>query len=154
MKPGKLHLNARIRGSDGFSMCKFVYVCNQENFDNLMDSFKAQKINSPHICYDSRYISRKLIEFLKDFCSDGFCVAHTKIPPSEKDDYQIRNAFFIGFRNQKDLFKFSMKFRAKRILWWASGLSFTVVGTTDDKYVKAVAGEKWNKEDPHGFIEP
>ena len=103
---------------------------------------------------DMRMLERQLIKYLKPFCADSFGVASHALQPSEEDDYKTKVALYVAFRSKKDLFKFNMKFGGLRRRWWRSHINFTVVATADDPYVFCSAGEKWNREDPHGYLRP
>ena len=159
MKPGKLYKKARVRGDDGFVMLRYVFVCEKENFISLMEKLNANVdhsdwSNRQFRYVDMRMLERQLIKYLKPFCSDSFGVATHALHPSEEDDYKTKVAFYIAFRSKKDLFKFNMKFGGQRRRWWRSHLDFNLIATADDPYVFCSAGEKWNREDPHGYLRP
>lgn len=152
MKPAKLHVGVRIRGDDGFIMAKYMYSQDKENFDKLMGLLKVE--NPKARIWDTAYLQKKFTNYLKGFCSDGFCIGTSNCMPKQEDDYKQWVEFYVGFRSKKDLFKFNIRFAAKRTRWWKSTTPFTVIGVKGDPYVPAKAGDKWNKEDPHGFIRP
>lgn len=157
MKPAGLHKNAAIKGDDGFTMVKYIHIAEPEPFHTLMeilgiDKEELSKRKIRH--YDSKAIERCFVYYLKDFCADTFGVGSLPLRPVEEDNYTQKVAIYIAFRSKKDLFKFSLKVSCKRTRWWGSALAFTIITTEDDPYVYKKAGEKWNKEDPYGFIRP
>ena len=159
MKPGKLYKGARIVGDDGFVMAKITHKCNIESNKKLMEMVGASgdvltRNGAPKDWIDERTLQKVFIKYLKEFCSNSFGVAISALRPVGDDDWAHKVAIYICFRERKDLFKFSMRFGAKRIRWWRSNLSFTIIGTEDETYEKRHAGDKWNKEDPHGYLRP
>jgi len=159
VKHEKLYMKARIKGDDGFVMAKHILVCNEENVKNLIKMLGVEVDTSEWHPRQFEYVDVRLMDklfigHLKDFCADTFGVASYPMRPTEEDDYVHKICFFLAFRSRKDLFKFCMKFASKRTRWWSSSIGFTILATDDDPYEKTPAGEKWNKEDPHGFIRP
>lgn len=159
MIPHTLWRKARICGDDGFYMLRYVHLAEKEPFVKLLDMLGA-KVNSTMMSnnqvryYDHKILEQKFIKYLKTFCSASFGVASMPMRPQEEDDYAQKVEFYIAFREKKDLFKFALRFGGDRTRWWRSGLSFTIIGEDGDPYVFANAGDKWNKEDPHGYIRP
>ena len=152
MIPGRLHTKCRIRGDDGFVMAKYLYVAEPEPFVKILEMLKVQNPPQAHNCHDVKYVESRFKRYLRGFCADSFCLGNKAVYPTEDDGFKTKYEIYIGFRSKKDLFKFNMRFGAKRIKWWNSTTHFTVVATADDPYRKSVSGENWNREDPQGFI--
>lgn len=157
MKPGKLYTSARIQGGDGFIFARYIYKVDEDEFKALMDmlGFKitaTMMTNNMIRYYDPRLLQSKFIKYLKTFCADGFCIATQILASQQDDDFAQKMSVLVGFRSQKDLFKFNLRFGAKRIKTWRSDLLFTAILTVDDPYDPRPGGEKWNREDPNGFL--
>jgi len=149
----KLIQKTRIKGTDGFVVCKLIYVVKPENFDSLIKTLKLEGKSYPKDSYYMQDVIKNCyMRYMRKFCTDGFAVAIDSIYPTAEDDYQQKNAIYIAFRSEKELFKFIMKMGARRTRWWKSSLAFTFVGKEDDPFQGRQAGENWNYEDPQDMI--
>lgn len=148
----KLHIKTRVKGTDGFVMSKYVHPHTHESNLKLIQKLGQEVVTSNQFVAPI-FLQRCFVKCLKDYCANGFCISYQVERRTEENNYEPAIGFFIGFRSKKDLFKFCMKFPAKRVRWWRSEMEFTVIGKQDDDYETKHAGDDWNREDYHGVIE-
>lgn len=147
-------MDTMVRGSDGFTMCKYVYVHSRESYQTT-----AKKLGidvDKDVTFWSRpdLLKGPLIAFLKSFADSTFCVSYyiNRVDWDKDPDQEASTTFLVGFRDQRDAFKFTLKMPGvSRTKWWKSDAKFIVLGKVGDQFYSHKA-ERWNSEDPHNMI--
>lgn len=157
MKSRKTYLNVRVDSSGGFRMAKLVYrYSSPDHFQSLM-SVMGISLDAPVLRGKSHQevggLVRVLSYYLRSFCSGSFCIASGGNYYSAEDGTDNRVDIFVGFRNEKDLFKFCLKIPgAEKTQLWNTKLCFNVYCSEDDEFEELPDAEHWNREDPQGFL--
>lgn len=150
----QLHIDTRVRGSDGFTMCKYVYVHSQESYVQFATKVGLDPDKDIMFWSRSDLLRGPLIQFLKSFASDTFAVSYyiNTIDWDKNPDSKSSTTFLVGFRDPRDAFKFTLKMPGvSRTKWWKSDAKFVVLGRVGDDF-NAHKAERWNSEDPHNMI--
>jgi len=152
-KWAQLHMDTMVRAADGFIMCKLVYEHTHESYEAIV---KTLKIENPNTTYYARcdLLKGPLIAFLKSFADSTFCVSHyiNEIDWGNNLDAKQSSTFLVGFRDKRDMFKFTKKMPGvSRTRWWRSDAKFVVLGKVGDTFYSSKP-ERFNAEDPHHMI--